>query len=88
MQSDPISISYNTAVRMDAGWRQIYVCAEARPIGRGLAEVVEVTSVDGHDPEVAWASRTGAYRQSYSPASIARRELGKRKRVSACEILD
>ena len=84
-----ITLKYIAAVYVAAGWRSVPVIARARPLGRGgLAQVTEVLAVGGHAPDTTWASRTGANRQGYSPAAISNRELGKRKRVSACHILD
>jgi hypothetical protein len=84
----PVKITYHGSVCVDVGWRSILIKAEAVPCGRGLAEIIRVFSVDGNDPTATWASRTGARRQSYSPSSVALREVGKRKRLSACEIVD
>lgn len=84
-----LTMSYSTSVRVDAGWRPIWVTVRARPLGRGgLAEVVEVLDVDGEAPDTTWASRTGAKRQGYSPAAIAKREIGRRKRISAALLED
>lgn len=84
--TEPVTISYTTSVFVNAGWRAITIEAKAVPCGRGLAEVVEVLDVDGNDPEARSASRTGARRQQYRPNSIAAREMGKRKRLSACRV--
>lgn len=84
---DTITLSYRTSVYVAAGWRSVDILAEARPCGRGLAEVVDVLDVDGNSPDCRRASRTGANRQRYNPSSIVAREIGKRKRISACQIV-
>lgn len=76
-------IKYYTNVFVDAGWRGVEIEARAKQVSKGMAEVVEVRSIDGEAP-VGYVSRTGAKRQTYNASGIAKREVGKKKRLSAC----
>jgi len=82
-------IEYRTSVYTEAaGWRSVTVTAEAEVNATGkMARVGRVTAIDGETPD-GYTSRTGARRQRYNAAGVARREEGKRKRLSACEILE
>ena len=91
---EKITISYKSRVmvdagwRFDAGWRNVCVTAIAVKISTGMAvvtEVTEVTDIDGNGNS-GYAFRTGAKRQNYN-VSVACREIGKRKRISACQVL-
>ena len=52
-----------------------------------MAQVIEVTEIDGREP-VGYTSRTGAKRQQFYAAGIASREVGAKKRISSCKILE
>ena len=52
-----------------------------------MAQVIKVTEIDGREP-VGYTSRTGAKRQQYCAAAIAVREVGAKKRISACKVLE
>lgn len=78
-------IDYSSSVFTAAGWRSVSITAEAERISAGMARVVRVIAIDGHDP-VGTLSRTGARRQQYHAAGIAAREIGARKRISACTV--
>lgn len=80
-------IQYSTGVFTPAGWRSVTVTAKATQTGAGTATVDIVTALDGKAPH-GTHSRTGAKRQAYYAPSIARREEGARKRLSACTILE
>jgi peptide deformylase len=82
-----IIIDYTTSVFVPAGWRSIDITARAKRISRGMAEVVEVLEIDGETPRGSM-SRTGANRQRFNGVGIAAREVGKRKRLSACVVHD
>jgi hypothetical protein len=79
-------IQYTASVCTQAGWRPVTITAQAEPISAGMARVVRVDAIDGDAP-AGYASRTGAKRQTFHAAGIAQREIGARKRLSACEIL-
>ena len=83
---EKITISYKSSVMVDAGWRSVCVTAIADKISTGMAVVTEVTDIDGNG-NAGYASRTGAKRQKYNVSGIASREIGKRKRISACQVL-
>lgn len=80
-------IEYTASVFTAAGWRSVAIAADAERVSDGMARVVAVTAIDGEDPRPGM-SRTGARRQQYNGAAIAAREVGARKRLSACEILE
>ena len=80
-----IRIKYTTSVFTAAGWRSVTVAAEADQISAGMASVTCITAIDGEAPS-AGMSRTGARRQQYNGQAIAKREIGARKRLSACAI--
>lgn len=80
-------IEYKASVMVQAGWRSVTITAEAKSISAKMAEVVEVLAIDGDEPK-GYASRTGANRQKYNAKAIAAREVGAKKRLSACEVLE
>lgn len=81
-----LEIEYTASVMVDAGWRPVTITAIAAPISEKMAVVERVVLIDGEEP-TGYTSRTGARRQRYNAAGIAQREIGKKKRLSACEIL-
>ena len=82
-----IKATYTTNVLVDAGWRSVEITAMLTQVSKGMAEVVEVIAIDGKEPR-GYHSRTGATRQQYNAGFLANREVGKRKRLSAVEVLD
>jgi hypothetical protein len=50
-----------------------------------MARVIKVIAIDGETPD-GYTSRTGAKRQTYNAAGVAKREIGAKKRLSACAI--
>ncbi len=80
-------IEYTASVFTAAGWRSVAITADAERVSDGMARVVAVTAIDGEDPRPGM-SRTGARRQQYNGAAIAAREVGARKRLSACNLLE
>jgi hypothetical protein len=80
-----MQIAYEASVFTAAGWRSVTITALAEKISAGMAAVLEVITIDGEKP-VGYTSRTGAKRQQYHAAGIAAREVGKRKRISACVV--
>jgi hypothetical protein len=81
-----IRIKYTASVFTAAGWRSVTVAAEADQISAGMATVTRVTGIDGEAPSYGM-SRTGARRQQYNGQAIAKREIGARKRLSACAVV-
>lgn len=82
-----ILIKYQSGVKTLAGWRPVSVVAEATRSGTGkMAEVTKVVTIDGDAPSRG-QSRTGAKRQEFDGVFWANREIGAKKRVSACEVL-
>ncbi len=80
-----MQIAYEASVFTPAGWRSVKITALAEKISAGMASVLAVIAIDGKKP-VGYTSRTGAKRQQYYAAGIAAREVGKRKRISACVV--
>jgi hypothetical protein len=78
-------VKYQTSVFTPAGWRGVTITAEVAPTGK-MATVIKVLAIDGEQIKPTM-SRTGAKRQQYHGTAIASREEGKRKRLSACEVL-
>lgn len=81
-----LEIEYTASVMVDAGWRPVTITAIATNVSEKMAVVERVTLIDGEEP-TGYTSRTGARRQRYHAAGLAQREVGKKKRLSACEIL-
>lgn len=79
-----MEITYQASVFTPAGWRGVSITANAVKVSPGMAVVISVTAIDGDAP-TGYTSRTGAKRQRYNAAGIAAREVGKKKRLSACD---
>ena len=69
-----------------AGWRSVEILANAKKISDKRAEIIEVLKIDNETPN-GYTSRTGAKRQTYNAAGIAKREVGKVKILSKCEVV-
>lgn len=80
-----LAIQYTASVFTAAGWRNVTITAEADQTSAGMATVTRVTAIDGEAPTCGM-SRTGARRQAFNGNAIAKREIGARKRLSACAI--
>jgi len=81
-----IKIKYSTSVFTPAGWRSVWVRANAVMVSAKMAEVTEVSKIGGEDP-VRSMSVSGSRRQAFDGLSISQREVGAKKRLSACLIL-
>lgn len=81
-----ITIKYSTGVLVSAGWRQVTITAIAEKTSAKMAKVIEVTEIDGEAPDYGM-SRTGAKRQEFNGHYLDRREMGAKKRLSACVIV-
>ena len=80
-------IEYQASVFIQrGGWRSVEITARVKPISEKMVEVVEVIAIDGEAPE-GYTSRTGAKGQTYNAGGVAQREIGKKKRLSACKIM-
>jgi hypothetical protein len=82
-----MKISYSIGVKTNAGWRSVSIVAIAEKVSPGFARVLSVETIAGESPSYR-QSRTGAKRQEFSGAYFAGEEVGKKKRISACEILE
>lgn len=76
-------IKYQASVMVPAGWRSVEIAAQVEKVSKGMAVVVKVLTIDGDAPN-GYQSRTGAKRQTFNASGIAQREVGKKKRLSAC----
>ena len=83
--NESLIIQYSAAVLVAAGWRQVTIEARAVRVSPGMAQVSEVLTIDGETPAYGM-TRTGAKRQEYDGRRVARGEVGKRKRLSACTV--
>ena len=83
---ESIKIKYSTSVFTPAGWRSVWVQANAVMTSSKMAEVTEVCKIAGEDPARSM-SVSGSRRQAFDGISISQRELGAKKRLSACSIL-
>lgn len=81
-----IRIQYKASVMVAAGWRSVTIEALAHRVGLRMAKVASVEAIDGEAP-TGYLSRTGANRQKYNAAGIARREVNKNKVLSSCSII-
>ena len=81
-----IKIEYFTSVCTDAGWRSVWVRATAVMVSAKMAEVTEIYKIGGETP-IKSMSVSGSRRQAFNGISIAKREIGSKKRLSACSIL-
>ena len=82
-----IEIKYTASVFTPAGWRGVTIKATATKTSEKMALVVEVLEIDGEAPK-SNMSRTGATRQRYNGCGISRREVGAKKRLSTCKIVN
>ena len=82
-----MKIEYTASVFTPAGWRNVTIAADAERVSANYARVLAVTAIDGETP-AGTMSRTGARRQQYSGSGVAAREVGARKRLSACNVLE
>lgn len=78
-------INYKASVKTQAGWRDVRITAKADQVSAGMARVTQVTLINGEEP-TGTMSRTGARRQQFWAVGIAQREVGARKRLSACVV--
>ena len=78
-----VTATYNSSVKVQAGWRSIKITALLEKVSEKRAKVVKVIDVDG-DGDHGYTSRTGAKRQQYSINYVAQRELDSIKILSKC----
>lgn len=86
MQATTITIKYTSSVKVEAGWRDVQIKALAEQISAGMAVVREVIAIDGETPACG-QSRTGAKRQQFNGKAWAAKQIGAKKRLSACQIV-
>ena len=80
-----MKVNYKTSVYVAAGWRDVIITAEITQLTEKMGVVRDVLLIDDQEP-TGYMSRGGgsSHRQRFHAAGIASRELGKRKRLSAC----
>ena len=81
-----MKIEYKSSIRCAAGWRSVYIQAEAAKISEKRCQVLDVIKIDDEEPTQAM-SRTGANRQKYNGVYFADQEVGKTKNLSALTVL-
>lgn len=84
---ETITIEYKGSVLTPAGFRGVLFLAKAEKVSAKRARVLDILKIDGGEV-VANMSRTGANRQKFFGFGAARREEGKIKNLSACEIIE
>ena len=72
-----VTIIYNSSIKVQAGWRDVKIKARAEKINAGMAAVRDVIEIDGETP---------AYGQSFDGKALAAKQVGAKKRLSACEV--
>ena len=82
-----MKIKYTTSVFTPAGWRGEVITAIVEKISEKRAKVKEVIDIGGNGA-YGYASRTGAKRQQYNCGGVAKREIGKIKILSKCELVE
>jgi len=82
-----MKIQYQSSVKVPAGWRSVNVVATCTRVSPGMAIVESVDLIDGEKPSYG-QTRTGAKRQEFNGRFWASCEVGKKKRLSACTILE
>lgn len=82
-----ITIEYRLGVHTRCGHRSVTIRALAERTSEKWGLVKRVVSIDGEAPAYKM-SRTGATRQEYNGRYVAELEQGKRKRLSACTIIE
>lgn len=80
-------IKYYIGVKTPAGWRQVSIVATATPISAAMCKVDTVELIDGEIPHHG-QSRTGAKRQQFDGRYFAQAQIGSKKRLSTCQILE
>jgi hypothetical protein len=80
-----ITITYNSSVKVEAGWRHVTIKATAEQVSAGFAVVREVIEIDGETPSYG-QTRTGARRQSFNGKWWAAQQIGAKKRISSCTV--
>lgn len=82
-----VKIKYRLSVFTRAGWRSVTVVATASQVSPGIAVVDNVELINGEAPAYCM-SRTGAHRQEFNGFTVSSGQVGTKKRISACEVLE
>lgn len=86
MNATTVTIVYEVGVKVPAGWRTVSVQAIAEKTSEKMAVVKKVVMMDHEVPHYG-QSRTGAKRQEFNGNYWAAQEVGKKKRLSACRVI-
>lgn len=78
---------YSASVHTPAGWRNVTVKADLLQVSKGMVTVVKVLEIDGEAP-TRRMSVTGAKRQAFDGIYFANGQVGARKRLSTCTVLE
>lgn len=76
-----MKIEYKSTALTAAGYRSVYVIAEAKKLSEKRCEVVRVLTINDEVPRCRM-SRTGARRQEFNGLKLAELEEGKKKNIS------
>lgn len=82
-----MKIKYQASVFTRAGWRSVSVIATATQVSPGMAVVDNVELINGEAPNYCM-SRTGAHRQEFNGFTVSSGQVGVKKRISACEVIE
>jgi len=82
-----MKIKYSIGIKVPAGWRQVEIVAIAERISEKMAEITDIELIDGEEPSYK-QSRTGANRQKFNGTWWAKTEIGKKKRISSCTVIE
>ena len=79
-------IKYTSSVKVAAGWRAVSIVAECEQVSPAMVQVTRVELIDGETPGYS-QSRAGAKRQEFNGKWWAEKQIGAKKRISACEVM-
>lgn len=82
-----MKIKYQSSVKVAAGWRSVNIVADVEKLNEAIAIVKNVILIDGETPAYS-QSRTGAKRQEFNGIFWAKTQIGAKKRLSSCTILN
>jgi hypothetical protein len=81
-----MKIKYTSSVKVAAGWRSVAIVAACEQVSPGMVQVTRIELIDGETPGYG-QSRTGAKRQEFNGKWLAEKQVGAKKRLSACEVM-
>lgn len=82
-----MKIKYTSSVKTVAGWRSVTITAIADKISPAMVVVRTVELINGEKPDYG-QSRTGAKRQEFNGRYFAAQQVGAKKRISTCDVIE